>query len=103
VTYLNKKGDYNPFLLFLTLKPEGQGQSCQILLLAGAVTWPSCSITSSPAFCFQWFPSLLKCSCSGTSSADQGDLKVRNLHCSASWMLGMCYHTWTYTLLYFFS
>ena len=57
---------HSPFLLFLTLKPELYGQGCQVLLLAWDRTWPSCSSTSSPAFCFQWFSSLLRLGCPGT-------------------------------------
>jgi hypothetical protein len=52
------EGDSITFLF--TLKTEPRGQSCQVLLLAGAGTWPPCSITSSPVFCFQWFLSLPK-------------------------------------------
>ena len=52
---------YNPFLVSLTLKPEPCGQSCQVLLLAEAETWPSHSNTFSSAFSFQWFHSLLQC------------------------------------------
>ena len=46
----------NPFLVSLTLKPKSHGQSCQVLLLAGAETQLPCSITFPftflPAFCF---------------------------------------------------
>jgi hypothetical protein len=52
----------------LPLKAEPHGQSCQVLLLAGAGSWPSCSIISLPASCFQWFPSLPKLGYSGTCS-----------------------------------
>jgi hypothetical protein len=43
----------------LPLKPERQGWSCQVLLPAGAGTWPSCSLTSVAAFCCCCIPSLL--------------------------------------------
>ena len=41
-------------------KHETRGWSCQVLLLAEARTWPSHSNTSALAFCWWWFPLLLK-------------------------------------------
>lgn len=49
---------YNCFPLSLTLRPEPDGQICQVLLLDGYVTWLSYSITfASTSFC--WFLSQL--------------------------------------------
>jgi hypothetical protein len=57
-------------LLFLSLKWELHGWSCQVLLLLGAGTWLTCSIISSSAFCFQWFGSVPKLGFPGTYSVD---------------------------------
>jgi len=57
-------------LLLLILKPEPHGQNCQVLLLAGARTWPPFSITLSPAFCFP-APSLPSC-CHTSCHNDNG-------------------------------
>ena len=75
---------FNPFLLFLTPKPEPCGQSCQVLLLAGAKKWPLNSITTSPAFCFPWFSSLSKLGYPETCSVDQAGLELKDLPASAS-------------------
>lgn len=49
---------YSPFLVSLTLEPEPCSQSCHILLLAGAGTWPPLKIAFSSAF---YFDGLLHC------------------------------------------
>lgn len=50
-TSLSQGGRFhNSFLVSLTLNPELCGQHCQVLLLAGAKTWPPCSNTFSPGF-----------------------------------------------------
>lgn len=56
---------HNPFLVYLTLKPEPFSQSCQVLLFARLRTC-LCSITS-----FQWFSSLPRLGCSAACSQDQ--------------------------------
>ena len=52
----------------LTLKTKPHGQSCWVLLLAGAGTWSLYSVTSLPDFCFQQISLLPQLGCHGTCS-----------------------------------
>ena len=77
MAFLRNRGRfYNPVLVSFALKPKLHGRSCQFLLIAGAGTYSPCSITSSPAFCFQWFASLPKPSCPGTPSVGQAGFEL---------------------------
>ena len=61
VAFLSHGGRFhNCSLLFLTLNPESCDQSCQVLLLAGAETWPSHSIKSHWLSGFDGFLHCLK-------------------------------------------
>jgi hypothetical protein len=61
-----RRRSHNPFLLFLTLKPESCGRNYPVLLLAGVGTClPLVQLHLSPAF---WFPSLSKLGWPGIDS-----------------------------------
>lgn len=80
MAFLSHGGKFHtPFVLFLTLKPEPCGQSCQVSLIAGAGTWSPQSITSSPAYIDHDF---LYCPC-------LVNLEFRDLHVTVSWVLGL--------------
>lgn len=75
VAFLSHGGKFHtPFLLFLTLKTEACGQSCQVSLIAGAGTWSPQSITSSTAYIDHDF---FCCPC-------LVNLEVRDLHVTVS-------------------
>jgi hypothetical protein len=71
----------------LTLKTKPHGQSCWVLVLAGSGTCSHCSIALSPGLCFPT-PSLPKLGCPGTCFYTDF-LEFKDLHGSASWILGL--------------
>ena len=81
------EGNFITPFFHLSLTQELRGQNCQVLLFTGAGTWLSCSIISSPTFCFQWFPSLPNIGYPETCSIYLTSLKSRDLLASAFWVL----------------
>ena len=62
----------------------------------------ACPITSSPAFCYQWFPVLPKLHCSGICCVDDSGLELKDRHVSdllIAGIKGVNHHAWTKVLL----